>query len=80
MLFAETLLGSSIYYRDKEDTYDTLNMGGSFRLKVTQAMLDTGTSFELITIRIDGTDNVGTIVPNGNLPKLRIEKFVYSLS
>ena len=46
------------------DTYDSFNMGGLFRLYVTQAMVDIGTSFELVSIRMDGTDSFVTIVPN----------------
>ncbi len=55
-------------------------MGGSIRLYVIQEFVDLGTSFEFISVRIDGTDNEGTIIPSIPISTLKIEKLVYSLS
>ena len=81
MLFTDIQFGSSVYYRDLNDTYDSFSLGGSSRLYVSQASVDAGASFEFISIRMDGTDNSGgTIIPNNPTSTIRIEKLVYSLS
>ncbi len=81
MLFSDTQFETSVYYRDLNDTYDSFSLGGSTRLRVSQALVDIGTSFEFISIRMDGADNAGgLIVPNNPTSTIRIEKLVYSLS
>ncbi len=80
MLFTDVQFGSSVYYRDKLDTYDSFALGGSTRIHVSQESVDAGASFEFISIRMDGTDNTGTIIPNNTASTIRIEKLVYSLS
>ncbi len=77
MMYADIQLGSSIYYRDKLDVYDSFSMVGSVRLHASQASIDLRLSLEFVSIRMDGTDNNGTIVPSTSLSKLRIEKLTY---
>ena len=78
-MFRDIMLGSSVYYRDKLDAYDSFNMGGSTRLYLSQALVDIGTSFEFVSIRMDGSDKTGTILPNNIGSTIRIEKLVYSI-
>ena len=80
-MFKDIQFGSSVYYRDKLDIYDSFSLGGSIRIHVSQESVDVGASFEFISIRMDGADNAGgTIIPNNPTSTIRIEKLVYSLS
>ena len=78
MVYSDIQLGSSVYYRYKLDIYDSFSMGGSTRLFVSQALDDLGIAFDFVSIRMDGTDNTGTVLPNNVASTIRIKKLVYS--
>ena len=80
LMLTDIQFGSSVYYRDLNDTYDSFSLGGSSRLYVSHASVDAGTSFEFVSIRMDGADNIGIIMPNNTQSTIRIEQLVYSLS
>ncbi len=77
MLYSEYVLGNALY-RDRDNAFDSLNMGGSIRLYISQDFVDIGASFEFISVMMDGADD-GTTVPSIPISTLKIEKLVFSL-
>ena len=68
----------SVYYRDDNDTYDSLNMGGVVRIYISAAMIALGCQFEICSTCIE-SQNTGNINASRSLSLLRIERLVYTL-